>query len=155
MPEAILHDDGEELGEMVLGKDFIIESKFFERFGYTALGHIHKMQYWGNIVYPGSGEYLTWGEYNDGSKHGFVVGEIGGDWTHIPYNTRPRQEITLDLDSGYTLPPIESDVMYRLFLKTNNPEMQVPQDIRRHFENAFEAKLILQRPRRQLHVDGC
>lgn len=132
---------GADDGETSLGKDFVVDFDYFQQFDYAAMGHIHKAQTWGDIVYPGSMELLTWGEAKDGSIHGFVHW-VDGNWTQIPYQNRERVILDYDLDCvDFILPEPDPEIMYEITLRTNDPYTPLPEIPREFIDNAFNVKI--------------
>ena len=69
-------------------------------FDYVALGHIHKPDYEGKIVYPGSTVSLGFDELG---KHGMIVGELNGDLKleFIPLDDEEFTISELNVDNIY------------------------------------------------------
>lgn len=68
-----------------------------KKFDYIALGHIHKIDYHTNIVYPGSTISLGFDELGE---HGMIVGEIEKDnlkLEFIPLDEETFKEIEIDV----------------------------------------------------------
>lgn len=131
-----------QTAESVLGKDFGVELDFFKQFDITCLGHIHRTQtLWDDpfIGYPGSSEWLTWGEM--GEPHGFYYFD-GYEISHLPYNHRPRIKLSWPFDNII----IDNNASY---------EITVPRDeegiIRNMFKDTFDVKLIVTRDEPQLN----
>lgn len=118
-----------------LDKDFGVNIEFFEQFDLALIGHIHAPQVLSEepyIGYPGSGEWLTWGEI--GQFHGYFHWD-GERIIHRKYNHRPRYDIYWD--GVEELPNVDPEAMYRIHLKDTHANLA-----RVHFEDAFELKLI-------------
>ena len=146
--EALLNNS-QDAGEVSLGREFKLPLSYFDGFDYVALGHIHKQQAWGNVVYPGSMELLTWGEFNDGSTHGYVLGTIGKSWTLHPYQTRTRYD--LEITEHTKLPPVDPNAMYRItFVDKERPK----EDIIKHFKSAIDLKIrdFTRKPKRTYRI---
>lgn len=146
--QEALFESGVDAAEVVLGRDFRLPLSYFDGFDYVALGHIHKQQQWGNVVYPGSMEHLTWGEFNDGSTHGFVLGEIGASWNLHKYKFRKRVDLKFNVDKPFKLPPVDPEAMYRITLTSTQPEVVLPTlAVTNHFRNAADVKIVEIKPR--------
>ncbi len=68
-----------------------------KKFDYIALGHIHKMDYSTNIVYPGSTISLGFDELGE---HGMIVGDIKKDKLElefVPLDEEEFKEIEIDI----------------------------------------------------------
>lgn len=120
--------------EATLGKDFGVDLEFFEQFDLTCLGHIHRPQVLLDdpfVGYPGSAEFLTWGEIGD--PHGFYYYD-GFSIEHVPYNHRSRIEV--EWHDNYNV-PVDSEAMYRVTVKSTDVEL-----VNNYFKNAFDLTLI-------------
>jgi DNA repair exonuclease SbcCD nuclease subunit len=120
-----------QTAEVNLGRDFGVNLDFFTQFDVTCLGHIHRTQVLNEqpfVGYPGSSEWLTWGEL--GEPHGFYY--YDGQITHIPYNHRPRVKlkwrkgVKVDPETSYEVTCDEVDI----------------NAVQQHFKTAFELKVI-------------
>lgn len=138
-------DFADNTGEVLLGKDFVVDIDYFNQFDYAALGHIHTAQQFGHIVYPGSMELLTWGEARDGSTHGFIHW-VDGHIEKIPYKMRPRSEIKINLDASWTLPDPDPETIYEIEFTSDDPMAKVPQ-INDFINGAFSVTSKLNTPR--------
>lgn len=121
-----------------LHKDFGVDLGFFTQFDLAYLAHIHAPQVLNEkpfVGYPGSAEWLTWGEF--GQLHGWFYYD-GGTTKLIPYTHRPRFRLTWDGMSD--LPSVDPAAMYEVTL----PDHAVAR-ANRHFRDCFELRLIPQR----------
>lgn len=118
--------------EVMMGRDFALPLSFFTQFDITCLGHIHRPQVLSEtpfVGYPGSSEWLTWGEI--GQAHGFYY--YDGTVQHIEYNHRKRIELKW---SGEDI-IVDPNAFYRVTVKEENINLA-----HQHFKEAFELKLI-------------
>lgn len=118
-----------------LDKDFGVDIDFFKQFNLVFLGHIHAPQVlWEDpfIGYPGSSEWLDWGEF--GALHGFYYYD-GTAVMHIPYKHRARYDYdwsTLDEFSS-VLPQVNTEAMYRVKVKDVHTDIII-----KHFGSSFD-----------------
>jgi DNA repair exonuclease SbcCD nuclease subunit len=128
--------------ESNLGKDFGVNLDFFNQFDVTCLGHIHRPQVLNEspfVGYPGSSEWLTWGELGD--EHGFYY--YDGTIHHIKYHHRPRIKLTWPLPGDFTLDP---EAAYEVTVKEDEVGLVVNQ-----FKDAFELKTIVIRNHKKIN----
>lgn len=76
-------DNGYECDEKLTFKP-----ESFSKYKYVFSGHFHRFQAKGNIIFQGS-PYQTSRE-EEGHKKGFVVFELGGEWTFEEYENAPK-----------------------------------------------------------------
>ena len=128
-----------------LGRDFKIDLDYFMQFDFTVLGHIHKNMILNDdptVLYPGSAERHTWGEWGDMS----FVHITDDNWRFIPYKLRPKYDLRNEIPDK-----IDPEGMYRL--TTEDFDMSSA-DIHNAFSDAFSFRLkeIRKRPQRQFRV---
>lgn len=115
---------GADTGEVLLGKDFVIELEDLLRFDYVALGHIHKPQVLNDsppVIYPGS-IFMDWGSTLD-PQHGFILYK-DGDWELVPYNMRKMYDLTFNSSDTVSINPVDSDGLYRVILQDNDSSIE-------------------------------
>jgi DNA repair protein SbcD/Mre11 len=146
----------EATGELVLGNDFTLQLEDLLWADFVGLGHIHRPQVLNSsppVLYPGSCDYLTWGEAFD-EPHSFVMGEFVGrqvNYKLIPYQFRPRCDIIIDAvsedDLFNKLPTdVDSETMYRIRV-TWESDVQINRNrLDRKMSSAFEWKIVEKKP---------